>query len=322
MLLYVQSVLPCASIIQTGTVRLFGPGFSGTLRDVLSVSAGPQHLLLLRTDGSIHTYGSNANGQLVIPPWVRTSNDTGVVGVAAGGDFSLLLLQNGTVVPLMSNNTMGLVMPAAGTKFTAVSAGNNFGLGLQSDGIVVARGDNTTGQCNVPLGLSSVVAIAAGAYHSLALRSDGTVVAWGDNSANQTAVPAGLANVSAIAAGFRHSMALLKNGSVMSWGAIGQANVPSPALAGGVKAIASGYSMALALLNNNTLLAWNNENGWVWNGRAGDACLAHPIAALYLVTGCNVYRTQGQACDSFLCLGCSLIAAWLKGLCQPTSRAM
>ena len=68
----------------------------------------------------------------------------------------------------------------------ALAAGGNHSLALRSDGTVVGWGDNGSDQGTVPTDLNGVVAIACGDYHSLALRNDGTVVAWGRNTSGQT----------------------------------------------------------------------------------------------------------------------------------------
>ena len=89
-----------------------------------------------------------------------------------------------------------------------IAAGGNHSLALRQDGTVVAWGDNSAGQTNVPPDLAEIVAISGGGVHSLALKSNGSPAAWGDNSQGQTNVPASLTNVVAIAAGGYHNLAL------------------------------------------------------------------------------------------------------------------
>ncbi len=78
----------------------------------------------------------------------------------------------------------------------AVAAGANFSLALLGNGTVWAWGENTYGQLGNGstlnqanpvrvIGLNDVVEIAAGAQHALARKSDGTVWAWGANSRGQ-----------------------------------------------------------------------------------------------------------------------------------------
>ena len=94
----------------------------------------------------------------------------------------------------------------------AVAGGGEFSLALKSDGTVVGWGDNAYGQATLPPGLSIVIAIAAGTDHGLALKSDGAVVAWGYNYQGATNVPAVLTNVTAVAAGYSHSLAIVFDG--------------------------------------------------------------------------------------------------------------
>jgi len=98
---------------------------------------------------------------------------------------------------------------APGTRFIKIAAGGNHSLALESDRTVVAWGLNDFGQSSVPGGLNGVVAIAAGFSHSLARKSDGTVMVWGSNEFDQSIPPGGLNGVVAIAAGGFHSLALI-----------------------------------------------------------------------------------------------------------------
>ncbi len=132
-------------------------------------------------------------------------------------------------------------MPSGLTNVTAIAGGGDHSLALQSDGTVVAWGYNAFGQTNVPSGMTNVTAIAGGGSHSLALQSDGTVVAWGYNAFGQANVPSGMTNVTAIAGGGVHSLALyttyITNGLngitvLEDSGPFTQANVATNILAG------------------------------------------------------------------------------------------
>jgi alpha-tubulin suppressor-like RCC1 family protein len=151
----------------------------------------------------------------------------------------------------------------------AIAAGGNHSLALLTNGTVVAWGDNSFGQASPPSNLSNVVGITAGYLHSAALCSNGTVVVWGDDTFGQTNVPTGLSNVVAIAAGDFHTFALCSNGRIVGWGdnTFGQMNVPSSAT--NVVGIASGYYHGLALAPFIQLLQLQlTRNGLVlnWNG--------------------------------------------------------
>jgi alpha-tubulin suppressor-like RCC1 family protein len=199
-----------------------------------------------------------------------------VVAVAAGSEYDLCLMADGTVAAWGNNyDYFGgyegeAVVPAGLSNVVAVASGGYDSLVLKSDGTVAVWGWNTTGQATVPSGLSNVVAVAGGWQHSLALKSDGTVVAWGDNSDGQSTVPPGLSNVIAIAAGRYHSLALKADGTMAAWGEnlapyvgyVGEATVPAGL--SNVVAIAGQSYGSVALKSDGTVFDW----GFDYDGSA------------------------------------------------------
>jgi cysteine-rich repeat protein len=216
------------------------------------------HVLALDSDGAVHSWGYNSNGQLGdgtttnrFTPHKLPSPLLNVRTLAAGASHSLALRSNGTVYAWGLNSSGQLGDGSNATRFTpvlvaglskvvALAAGTSHSLALSSEGTVYAWGLNTSGQLGdgtttnrktpilVP-DLTNVVAISAGANYSLALRSDGTVYAWGLNTSGQlgdgttttrrTPIPVpGLTNVVAIAAGDNHSLAVRVVGTVYAWG--------------------------------------------------------------------------------------------------------
>jgi alpha-tubulin suppressor-like RCC1 family protein len=195
---------------------------------------------------------------------------------------------------------------------TAIAAGGNHTVALKNDGTVVAWGYNRYGQVTgtptidsataspVTLGgqiLSGVTAIAAGGGHTVALKNDGTVVAWGGNNSGQVtgtptiADPSSaiaspvtlggqvLSGVTAIAAGGRHTVALKNDGAVVAWGSdyYGETTVPVAAQ-GGVTAVAAGGSHTVALKNDGTVVAWGyNFYGAVTGIPTTDDAIASPV---------------------------------------------
>ncbi|MGE0877959.1 MAG: RCC1 domain-containing protein [Acidimicrobiia bacterium] len=184
---------------------------------VKAVAAGDSHSVALRVDGTVWTFGDNAEGEL--------------------GQSTNVGTQTPNAVPA----------PVSGlSDVTAISAGSFLTLALRSDGTVWSFGRNSRGQLGVntnlddphPVatqvpGLSDITAIAAGADHSLALKSDGTVWSFGNNAFGQlgrstnagvdaanpdAAVVPGLTGVIAIAAGNGHSLAMKADDSVSAWG--------------------------------------------------------------------------------------------------------
>jgi Regulator of chromosome condensation (RCC1) repeat/Subtilase family/IPT/TIG domain len=211
------------------------------LEGVTQVSAGRLPTLALLADGTVAAWGGNLYGDLATdternpyPLPVCTQLETPckpenhlreVVEVAAGADFSLARLANGTVLA-WGENTHG-----------------QLGDGTSSGPEACGEGKEACSRVPVPVhGLSEVVAIAAGTFQGLALLKDGTVMAWGGGQNGQLgdgadadattprpvcAIGQGkacnpLEGVRAISAAAWDSYALLNNGTVAAWGYAGE----------------------------------------------------------------------------------------------------
>ncbi|MBI2440911.1 MAG: hypothetical protein HYV35_06015 [Lentisphaerae bacterium] len=190
-------------------------------------------------------------GLIAVLTAVALSVQAAINQIAAGDEFSLALLADGTVCSwgyayygelgngtADNRNTPGLVSGVA--NITAIDAGEKHALALRSDGYVGGWGYNINYQLGetsqekwlTPImigGISDVTRIAAGGYHSLALKANGTVWAWGynyygqlgDGTLTTRATPAkvlGLSGVTAISGGWGHCLALRNDGTVWAWG--------------------------------------------------------------------------------------------------------
>jgi alpha-tubulin suppressor-like RCC1 family protein len=258
------------------------------LPQVSALAAGTSDSLALLSGGAVMSWGGNLDGRL----GDGTTRGPETCGEAPCSTFPVTVKGLGEV--------------------TAISAGGEFSLALLKDGTVMAWGSNQFGQLgdgssdssSVPVkvsNLSGVIAIAAGLHHSLALLQNGTVVAWGENSdgalgdgtfsgpeqcgeASCSRIPVavnGLAEVTALAAGGEFSLALLSNGTVKAFGdnqfgelgITGTENTDVPTAVfklGEVSAIAAGDSYSLALLKQGTVMAWgNNTYGELGDHRTG-----------------------------------------------------
>ncbi|QJE96554.1 choice-of-anchor D domain-containing protein [Luteolibacter luteus] len=212
------------------------------LTNATAIAAGINHTVALRTNGTVAAWGDNSSGQCNVPAGL-----SGIVAVAAGGDRSMALRSNGTVVVWGSG---GFLTPPAGlTGVTAIAAGQFYCIALKSDGTVVAWGGSSP---SIPPGLSGVVAIASGLYHSVALKSDGKVIAFGNSSLGQTLVPANLSGVTAISAGPYHTMALKSDGTLAAWGSYVEnfRIVSVPASVKNVTAMDGGYGRLSAVVDS------------------------------------------------------------------------
>jgi len=234
----------------------------------IDIATGNNFTLVLLSDGTIKSWGSNENGQLgnnsttaSFTP-ITVNNISTAINISAHPDsyHSLALLDDGTIMSW----------------------------GLNTNGQL---GDNSTTQRLTPVTVSNInnaIAISVGDSHSLALLSDGTIKSWGlntsgqlgNNSTTQSIIPvivSGITNAIAISTGKEFSLALLSNGTIMVWGKnnLGQLGIGNnvnqlvPILISNLSniiGISAGSNHVLALVNNGTLKSWGyNDRGQLGN---------------------------------------------------------
>lgn len=243
------------------------------------LSAGSNHALVLKADGTVVAWGLNDYGQSNVPAGL-----SGVAQVSAGYNHSVAVKLNGTIVTWGDNTYqqhsgyplnleawqpgVSLIFPRdLITNAKAVAAGGFMTLVLRANGTVTVLGNSTfTNTLNVPVGLIDVTAVAAGQHHAVALKADGTVVAWGSKPSQdygQATVPAGLSDVVAIATGFTHTLALKSDGTVAAWGNNGQGQCTVPTDLSNVIAISAGFDTSYAIKADGTVVAWGNSSNKV-----------------------------------------------------------
>ena len=197
-----------------GTAVAAGVNYSGqcdigSWTNIVAVSAGDAHTVGLRADGIVVATGANGSGQCNVDGW------TNIVAISAGGSHTVGLRADGTVVA-MGENGSGQCNVGSWTDIVAISAGGSHTVGLRADGTVVTAGTNGSGQCNV-YSWTNIVAISAGGSHTVGLRADGTVWAAGANGSGQCNVGS-WTNIVAIGAGHEHTMGLRSDGTVVAVG--------------------------------------------------------------------------------------------------------
>ena len=247
-----------------------GPGGIGYLTDVKTVTAGWYHILALKNDGTVWTWGFNNVGQL--------------------GD--------GTTV----NRSTPVQVPISEVK--AITAGSYHSVALKTDGTVWTWGGGTSGQLGNGASLDSsmpvqvegvggsgnligVKAIASGSAFCLAVKNDGAVVSWGSNTYGQLgngesgsgtnknapvnvmiSATTPLTGGDSVAAGHYHSLAMLNDGTVRAWGYNEQGQLgsgssatlsasPVLALTNAAMIDAGGYN-SLAVKKDGTLWSWGS----------------------------------------------------------------
>ncbi|KQN96812.1 RCC1 domain-containing protein [Paenibacillus sp. Leaf72] len=237
------------------------------ISDVISISTGTGHVIALKSDGTVWTWGSNSRGQL----------------------------GNGESGFDKSKSTPSQVSGL--TNIIAVSGGAEHSLALKSDGTVWSWGYNSASQLGdgtytnrttpIQIGLTNVKSISAGQSHSLALKKDGTVWAWGWNANGQLGdgtyvnrnlpVQVSLPVINSISTDVMHSSALDTTGRVWTWGSntYGQlgdgsttdSNIPKSIGITNVSQVSSGYLFTLAMKTDGTIAGWGyNVGGQLGSG--------------------------------------------------------
>jgi hypothetical protein len=267
------------------------------LSGVRAIAGGDQHVVALKSDGTVAAWGDHVGGQTSVPAGLNS-----VVAVAAGGDVSGAVRSDGTVV-MWGDNAFGQVtVPAGLNNVRQIAIGRNHVVALKTDGTVVAWGLNDLGQTTVPAGLNNVTAVTAGTALSVALKSDGTAVGWGSTFGRP---PAGMNNLVAISSagvlnGGQFVAGLKADGTVVAWGAPANNQVNVPAGLDNVVAISAGAVHTLCLKADGTVVTFGFDFSarLVPTNLPRSSAVAATNAGSFALSGPGLYITTAPAAQT------------------------
>ncbi len=279
-----------------------------TAADVISLWGGARGTIILKSDGTVWTWGAGSFGKLGI----NATTGRSLVPVEVHGATNVDYLHS--VMAIMGGESHNMALKYDGTLW---SWGYNF---------VGELGDGTTNDaatpiqvglgCNPPL--TGVTKLGGRTYFSLAVKSDGTIWGWGMNGSGQMGNGTAGANVltpvmvgnsqpgeavnnpSQVTCGYTYGAALLTNGMVWAWGTgfhgeLGagtntQSFIPIQVLGlSNVTAISSGWKHTLALKSNGTVWAWGLNS----HGELGDGTAINRSNAVQVLNLSNIVMVSG-----------------------------
>lgn len=243
----------CAGVTDAGELRLWGEhqhwwdNMSQPNTGYVAVAAGMDHVVALRTDGSITCFGSNYASQCNVP-----QPNAGFVAVGAGMAFSAGLKADGTVVVWGDNRWGQCNVPAEATHVVQIAVGDGHVVALTQSGTIVCWGANHYDQCIPPGDGGPYTSVAAYGALSGAVTSTGQLKLWGCD-ANVRELPHPNTNLVAASLGADHIAALHQDGTLLLSAAAAQPPVADFA------AIAPGYLHTVGLLADGRLLCWGSN---------------------------------------------------------------
>ena len=253
----------------------------GGFTDWCQVSAGCEHTLGVRTNGTIWAWGAGDSGRLGDNCVSNRSSPVSVIGgftdwsqVAAGFRSSFGLRTNGTIWSWGYNGAGNLGDGTTVTKSSPVSVIGGF-----TDWCQVAASGTSNSVC----------------HWALAVRQNGTAWAWGYNSCGQlgnnstasrsspVSVVGGFTDWCQVSAGAQHSMGLRQTGQLYAWGNGSNGRLGNNSTATQLQPVAvvggftdwcqfnAGGLNSFAIRTNGTLWAW----GEAGTGALGNNCATY-----------------------------------------------
>jgi alpha-tubulin suppressor-like RCC1 family protein len=303
---------------------------SATGADVVSIWGGARGTIVLKSDGTVWTWGANFDGKLGVGETntVRSSVPMEVHGPGNIGYFN-------SVKAVMGGEIHNVALKSDGTVWAwGWNAFGQLGNGTTSDSWTPTQAGLTA---NPPL--TNVTMLGGRPYFTLAVKTDGSIWAWGMNQFGQmgngtvtpfssppvsvpgmvtNSWPGGLINSPRqVTCGYQFGAALLTNGTVWTWGSgthgeLGQGAVTTsyyPAQVSGltnITAISAGWFHILALKSDGTVWDWGNNT----SGELGDGTVINRSNAVQVLNVSNIVSVTGGDSHSSALAANGIVWKW------------
>jgi alpha-tubulin suppressor-like RCC1 family protein len=283
--------------------ELLLPAPVGARTDWDEVGAGDEHTCAIPTDGTLHCWGDNEDGQIgtgdmmdmSVPGVVGTAMSWSLMEGASGGDHTCILRGDATLHCMGQNNfgQLGLGMTVDQTapvqvpgSWRALSLGHHATCAVRTDGTLWCWGENNRGQLGIgsPMDQSTPqqittntdwTAVGAGDSHSCAIRG-GRLFCWGynntgqlgDGTMSQRTTPVSIGTDTdwvAVDGGLSHTCALKSTGEVFCAGGDADGQLGDGAMGG----VSTTFTRVVDIDDADMIVAGDRHNC----ARVGDGSL-------------------------------------------------
>ncbi|WP_428233128.1 FG-GAP-like repeat-containing protein [Flavobacterium sp.] len=253
-----------------------------TPADFVTITAGPDFTIGIKTDGTLWGWGSSEYVELGFGKFAKTPIQIGTgtnwQGVACGEMHVIAIQKDGTLWAWGYNENAQLgdgtkinkdspTRIGTATNWKSVSAARNQSFAIQTDGTLWSWGENGTGQLGyygnttIPRKIdnpndASWKAVSSGQYHTFAIQTNGTLWGWGRNGFGQ------LGNGSTSSSIYQPQQ-IAVYGNTNSW-----------------MSVACGEMHTVAVRDDGTLWAWgSNHYGQLGDGTTTNQLIPVKIGA-------------------------------------------
>jgi hypothetical protein len=222
--------------------------------DFTHVSVGAGAATVVKSDGSLVSWGTDTYGQVTDTPVGNDFTQTSV-----GEWHSIALKSDGSLVSWGADTYGQVTDTPVGNDFTQVAGGLFHSVALKSDGSLMSWGWDFYGQVSNTPTTNDFVQVAAGYGHSVALKSDGSLASWGDDFYGQVSNTPGGNDFTQVAVGDDYSVAVKSDGSLASWGSDSSGQVSNTPGGNDFTQVAGGFGHSVALKSDGSLVSWGYD---------------------------------------------------------------